>query len=55
MLPKNVSRRCGKKGANDLINLMDQVSNDLRITFEARGEDAQKILKEARTRAEQEP
>ena len=51
MLSKKFVRKWGKRGSNDLIDLMDKVSDDLSINFEAANEDAQKILKDARARA----
>ena len=51
MLSKKFVRKWGKKGSNDLIDLMDKVSDDLSINFEAANEEAQKILKDARARA----
>ena len=51
MLSKKFVRKWGKRGSNDLIDIMDKVSDDLSINFEAANEDAQKILKDARTRA----
>ncbi len=52
MLSEKFQRKWGKKGSDDLIGIMDQVSNDLSLNFEVMGEDAQKILKQARARAE---
>ncbi len=51
MLSKKFVKKWGKKRSHDLIDLMDRVSNDLSINFEAANEDAQKILKDAQTRA----
>jgi len=51
VLSKKFVRKWGKRGSNDLIDLMDKVSDDLSFNFEAANEDAQKILKEARARA----
>ena len=51
MLSKKFARKWGKRESNDLIDLMDKVSDDLSINFEAANEDAQKILKDARARA----
>ncbi len=51
MLSKKFVRKWGKRESNDLIDLMDKVSDDLSINFEAANEDAQKILKDARARA----
>jgi len=51
-LSQKFQRKWGKKGSDDLISIMDQVSNDLSLNFEAMGEDAQKILKQAQARAE---
>jgi hypothetical protein len=51
VLSKKFVRKWGKRGSNDLIDLMDKVSDDLSINFEAANEDAQKILKDARARA----
>ncbi len=52
LLSEKFQRKWGKKGSDDLIGIMDQVSNDLSLNFEVMGEDAQKILKQARARAE---
>jgi hypothetical protein len=51
VLSKKFVRKWGKRESNDLIDLMDKVSDDLSINFEAANEDAQKILKDARARA----
>ena len=51
MLSKKFVRKWGKRESNDLIDLMDKVSDDLSSNFEAANEDAQKILKDARARA----
>ena len=51
MLSKKFVKKWGKRGSNDLIDLMCKVSDDLSINFEAANEDAQKILKDARARA----
>jgi len=51
MLSEKFQRKWGKKGSDDLIGIMDQVSNDLSLNFEVMGEDAQKILKQAQARA----
>ena len=51
MLSKKFVRKWGKRESNDLIDLMDKVSDDLSINFEIANEDAQKILKDARARA----
>jgi len=48
VLSKKFVKKWGKRGSNDLIDLMGKVSDDLSINFEAANEDAQKILKEAR-------
>ena len=50
MLSKKFVRKWGKRGSNDLIDLMDKVSDDLSANFEAVNEDAQKILKDAHAR-----
>jgi hypothetical protein len=51
VLSKKFVKKWGKRGSNDLIDLMGKVSDDLSINFEAANEDAQKILKDARARA----
>ena len=51
MLSKKFERKWGKRGSNDLVDLMDKVSDDLSTNFEVANEDAQKILKDARARA----
>ena len=51
MLSKKFVRKWGKRGSNDLIDLMSKVSDDLSSNFEVANEDAQKILKDARARA----
>ena len=51
MLSKKFVRKWGKRGSNDLIDLMNKVSDDLSSNFEVANEDAQKILKDARARA----
>jgi hypothetical protein len=51
VLPKKFVRKWGKRGSNDLIDLMNKVSDDLSSNFEVANEDAQKILKDARARA----
>jgi hypothetical protein len=51
VLSKKFVRKWGKRESNDLIDLMDKVSDDLSINFEIANEDAQKILKDARARA----
>ncbi len=48
VLSKKFVKKWGKRGSNDLIDLMGKVSDDLSINFEAANEDAKKILKEAR-------
>ena len=45
-MSKKFVRKWGKSESNDLIDLMEKVSDDLAINFEA-NEDAQKILKDA--------
>ena len=47
-MSKKFVRKWGKGGSHDLIDLMDKVSDDLSVNFEAANEDAQKILKDAR-------
>ena len=49
-MSKKFVRKWGKSESNDLIDLMEKVSDDLAINFEA-NEDAQKILKDAHARA----
>jgi len=51
VLSKKFERKWGKRGSNDLVDLMDKVSDDLSTNFEVANEDAQKILKDARARA----
>jgi len=51
VLSKKFVRKWGKRGSNDLIDLMGKVSDDLSTNFEVANEDAQKILKDARARA----
>ena len=51
VLSKKFVRKWGKRGSNDLIGLMNKVSDDLSSNFEVANEDAQKILKDARARA----
>jgi hypothetical protein len=51
MLSKKFVKKWGRRGSNDLIELMGKVSDDLSANFEVANEDAQKILKDARARA----
>jgi hypothetical protein len=51
VLSKKFVKKWGKRGSNDLIDLMGKVSDDLSTNFEIANEDAQKILKDARARA----
>ena len=49
-MSKKFVRKWGKGGSHDLIDLMDKVSDDLSINFEAANEDAKKILEAAHAR-----
>jgi len=50
-MSKKFVKKWGKRESNDLIDLMDKVSDDLSANFEPMNQDAEKILKDASARA----
>jgi len=51
-MSKKFAKKWGKRESKDLIDLMDKVSDDLSNNFEPMNKDAEKILKDARARAQ---